>query len=248
MSEQSAIHVGADRARTGQQTGSGRRVKPDASRRRRRSLTGAGLTRLAGLHWPGRDQPRLQETPMSHIDAPPTARQLGYLRALANATATTFTYPATRAQASREIDRLRRIDTAPPAREEQQADAQAISYASAVAPEELEGYGSSATWRLTVAPAARRSPGTLELARYTVAGQARVLCAERSRSSARITDRPRSGAGRSYVVESDLRQDDAEHALGALVADYLAQARELGEVPMASAAVRQMLGTAGADA
>ena len=40
----------------GQQTGSRRRVKPCASRRLRRSLTGQGLTRLAGLLWPGRAQ------------------------------------------------------------------------------------------------------------------------------------------------------------------------------------------------
>src|SRR5438132_12835852 len=37
-----------------------RRVKPRASRRLRRSLTGRGLTRLAGLPWPGRARPRPQ--------------------------------------------------------------------------------------------------------------------------------------------------------------------------------------------
>ena len=38
---------------------------------------------------------------------PPTAKQLAYLRALANRAGQTFIYPRTRAQASREIERLR---------------------------------------------------------------------------------------------------------------------------------------------
>jgi hypothetical protein len=42
---------------------------------------------------------------------PPTAKQLAYLRALANRTGQTFTYPRTCAQASQQIQRLR---TAPP--------------------------------------------------------------------------------------------------------------------------------------
>ena len=40
--------------------------------------------------------------------AKPTSRQLNYLRALANRTGQTFTYPRTRREASREIERLKR--------------------------------------------------------------------------------------------------------------------------------------------
>ena len=49
----------------------------------------------------------------------------------------------------------------------------------------------------------------------------------------RITDRPASGTGRSYLVERECEQDGYS-ALKALVADYVEQSRELDEVPMAS--------------
>jgi hypothetical protein len=39
----------------------------------------------------------------------PTAKQLAYLRALAARTATTFAYPRSRGEASREIDRLHQL-------------------------------------------------------------------------------------------------------------------------------------------
>ena len=42
--------------------------------------------------------------------APPTRKQLAYLRSLANRSATTFTYPRTSAQASAEIKRLQRLE------------------------------------------------------------------------------------------------------------------------------------------
>ncbi len=40
---------------------------------------------------------------------PPSARQLNYLKALANRTGQTFTYPATSSDASREIQRLKTV-------------------------------------------------------------------------------------------------------------------------------------------
>ncbi|HEY4894761.1 MAG TPA: hypothetical protein VII01_01610 [Solirubrobacteraceae bacterium] len=186
--------------------------------------------------------------------AAPTQRQLRYLRVLASATATTFVSPATRAQASRQIDRLRKIDRAPHGSGLPEADtgAEQLAYATAVHPDEVEGYGSSATWRVTAPPAAPPARAMSiradeELARYTVSAGERVLCSERIRGGARITDRPGSGSGRSYLVERDL-EDEQGAARDALVLDYVGQAHRLDQVPMASAAVRQMLGVPGAHA
>src|SRR5271167_4348158 len=61
------------------------RVKPCALRRLRRSLTGQGLTRLAGPLWPGRAQPRpegetnepLSKRPTSQPQAAALPAQLG---------------------------------------------------------------------------------------------------------------------------------------------------------------------------
>jgi hypothetical protein len=248
MSERTVIHVVFDRTPECQQTGFRWRVKPHAARRLRRSLTGRGLTRLAGLLWPGRGQPQQKETEMSSPShTAPTERQLRYLRVLASATATTFESPATRAEASRQIDRLRKIERAPhtSALLEADVDVERLAYATAVHPDEVDGYGSSARWRVTAPPGvpeARAHAGreTQELARYKVSAGERVLFSERGAGGARITDRPASGTGRSYVVERDL-VDEGGAAREALLADYVRQARRLDEVPMASAALRQML-------
>jgi hypothetical protein len=83
---------------------------------------------------------------------PPTAAQLRYLRGLAVATGTTFTPPRTRAQASREIDRLktRPVDAhADRARERHQVQAdlaQAPQDAVRFRREETSGYGSNCQW------------------------------------------------------------------------------------------------------
>ncbi len=76
-----------------------------------------------------------------------------------------------------------------------------------------------------------------ELARYSVGDRERVLYGQRIDGCVRITDRPASGEGRSYVVERELEQD-GHGALKALVVDYLDQARELDDVPMAASAMR----------
>jgi len=72
-----------------------------------------------------------------------------------------------------------------------------------------------------------------ELARYHVSSGERVLYGQRVNGCVRITDRPASGAGRSYLVERECEQDGYS-ALQALVSDYIEQSRELDDVPMAS--------------
>lgn len=80
----------------------------------------------------------------------PTARQLRYLRNLAVRTGTTFTYPATRSDASHEIARLRGLgsDPATHSLEGRGPDAESLVYATAPHPSEISGFGSSATWRV----------------------------------------------------------------------------------------------------
>jgi hypothetical protein len=79
----------------------------------------------------------------------PTSRQLAYLKALAQQTATSFAYPRDRSDASREIVRLRQL--APPTGGER-GDAQRADdsggevYGTAPASGEIAGYGSTATW------------------------------------------------------------------------------------------------------
>ena len=72
------------------------------------------------------------------------------------------------------------------------------------------------------------------------AGVERVLYGQRIDGVVRITDRPASGPGRSYLIETGLEQDGYA-ALKALVADYVRQAARLGAVPMASSVARQTL-------
>ena len=170
----------------------------------------------------------------------PTARQMAYLRTLAMQTGTTFSSPRTREDASREIARLKRLKARRGRHVEVAArtDGAEQLYPTAVQPHEVSGYGSSATWRTAApAPASRPSQARVgeltELARYEAAGCERVLYGQRIDGHVRVTDRPATGAGRSYLVERGLEQDGYA-ALMALVADYTAQARELGEVPMAS--------------
>jgi hypothetical protein len=82
----------------------------------------------------------------------PTTKQLAYLRALAHRTGQTFTLPATRADASRDIRRLR--EATPSSRQELGEERRAIRDAlsvgdgarAAVRDEEITGYGSSCEW------------------------------------------------------------------------------------------------------
>ena len=180
----------------------------------------------------------------------PTSRQLNYLRALANRTGQTFTYPTTVAEASREIEQAgpARHAVGQPADRprDRRRDRLRRRRCHTGAELEVSGHGSSATWahhREPHPPAAtrpmnRRPLPTVgqrtELARYTVAGGERVLYGQRVDGVVRVTDRPAQPGGRSYLVERELERD-GNGALDALVVDYLAQAQKLATVPMSVA-------------
>jgi hypothetical protein len=81
-------------------------------------------------------------------------------------------------------------------------------------------------------PASRPIVGErIELARYTAAGAERVLYGQRIDGIVRVTDRPATGAGRSYLVERELHR---KAELDALIADYLDQARQHDAIPMST--------------
>ena len=84
---------------------------------------------------------------------PPSARQLNYLKALANRTGQTFTYPRTSRAASREIQRLKKVR--PSSRIELELERLDLTGEQAAREAncdvrvhlgEIEGYGSTATW------------------------------------------------------------------------------------------------------
>jgi hypothetical protein len=82
----------------------------------------------------------------------PTPRQLGYLKALAQRTATSFAYPGNRSEASREIERLRQLPSLAGDRDsvdgrDLDSGLERCAYATALAPGEIVEYGSSASWR-----------------------------------------------------------------------------------------------------
>jgi hypothetical protein len=82
---------------------------------------------------------------------PPTAKQLAYLRALAERTGQTFTRPRTSSEASREIQRLKKAQPMTSAEleiEREIADAvtRGDQDAARFRRSEVTGYGSCATW------------------------------------------------------------------------------------------------------
>ena len=84
-------------------------------------------------------------------DDRPTAKQQRYLRSLAQQTGTSFTPPTTKAEASREIERLKKLSASP--RHEREHDRRAVSAGLAtgssearVREDEVEGYGSNCRW------------------------------------------------------------------------------------------------------
>ncbi len=81
-----------------------------------------------------------------------------------------------------------------------------------------------------------RTGARVELARYTVRGDERVLYGQRVYGVVRVTDVPSVPGGRAYLVERGLEEEgaNANEALQALIADYLRQASILDEVPMAA--------------
>jgi hypothetical protein len=79
-----------------------------------------------------------------------------------------------------------------------------------------------------------------ELTRYRVRGAERILYGQRIDGVVRVTDRPASGPGRSYLIERGLEQDGYA-ALKALVSEYVGQSERLQAVPMATSAVRRAM-------
>ena len=82
----------------------------------------------------------------------PTAQQLAYLRALAQHTGETFTYPQTSTQASEEISRLRqrqpsnRIERAVERREVIRDMQERPREATRIRRDEVRGHGANAHW------------------------------------------------------------------------------------------------------
>lgn len=177
----------------------------------------------------------------------PSERQLRYLRSLALRTATTFAAPASRTEASREIDRLRRLERAPRERGEQQP----LLYATAPHEDEITGFGAETTWRSRapatahcVSPAPR---ATGVLARYALSSGERVILGARGADGLTVSDVPAAGTGAAYTVER-LGSSEAERELRPLLADYLRRAGELDAVPMSGEALGSMLACEPGDA
>lgn len=82
----------------------------------------------------------------------PTRKQLAYLQTLAEQTGTTFSYPATRAEASAEIQRLKAIPRSRAG--DAQRDRRAVQRdltnrpddATAIRDRDVRGYGSKCRW------------------------------------------------------------------------------------------------------
>lgn len=96
-------------------------------------------------------------TPRTRTTNPPTPSQLRYLRDLALKTGRSFAYPGTAAEASREIDRLKRAGRTPAAerrrelRQVRRDIAERRDDAVRVDQEiELVGYGSTGAWSTSV--------------------------------------------------------------------------------------------------
>jgi hypothetical protein len=86
---------------------------------------------------------------MSDHSQPATGKQLAYLRALAHQTGTTFVTPRDGREASREIERLRRLKRRGVRVEQGQVTARDAGYAPAPQSQEIDGWGSTARWRAT---------------------------------------------------------------------------------------------------
>jgi len=165
----------------------------------------------------------------------PTAKQLSYLRTLAQRTGQTFTWPNSTQEASAQIRRLK--GTPASSRLERQIEHKQIADQIASAPadstrvrdDEVHGWGSTATWanqptRAAGAPAAKPPAANVgkrtELARYTTPAGERILVGQRVNGVVHVSDIPASPGGRAYLIERGLEQD-GNSALNALIADYV---------------------------
>jgi hypothetical protein len=173
----------------------------------------------------------------------PKPGQLAYLKALALQTGTTFTAPRTRRQASCEIDRLKDLKATRGIHHEVPRDMDPVEqpYATEQKEGEIIGYGASARRReqtledLAPTPAPKRSEGEpFELGMYeTRAGEKRGLYGIRVNGQPRIIDAAAEGRGRTYTVESEVCEQDGYSEVKGIIAAYIAQAQELGRIPMA---------------
>lgn len=96
---------------------------------------------------PTRD-PQEPQVILNH--APPTRKQLSYLRSLAQRAGQTFVVPRTRAQASNEIRRLKAVRSSGFAFAELEAETVArVAHldTALVRPDEIAGYGADCGWR-----------------------------------------------------------------------------------------------------
>ncbi len=74
----------------------------------------------------------------------------------------------------------------------------------------------------------------MELGRYeTSAGEQRALYGIRIDGKPRIIDAAAEGRGRIYTVEEDLCEKGGAGEVKGLVANYIAEAEQLGRIPMA---------------
>jgi hypothetical protein len=95
-----------------------------------------------------------------------------------------------------------------------------------------------------MSPSQRVRPIRVPIARYEVEEGARLLVAVGRRDAHgdvaidQVVDRPESGVGRSYLVETKIQPGDH---LRSLVADYKRQAAELGHCPMSAEALEVLL-------
>jgi hypothetical protein len=171
-------------------------------------------------------------------------RQLKYLKDLALETGGTFTLPKTGHQASREIDRLKKLKASQGKYVEvhrHHLDPAEQPYATEQKPGETIGYGSSARRgdpappRTAHPPAPRRVEGEpVELGRYeTEMGERRALYGIRIEGKPRIIDAAAEACGRIYTVEEKLREKGGYGEVKAIVEDYIDQAGQLGCIPMA---------------
>jgi hypothetical protein len=75
----------------------------------------------------------------------------------------------------------------------------------------------------------------MELGRYeTTTGEKRALYGIRIEGKPRIIDAAAEGRGRIYTVEEDLVEKGGAGEVKGLVANYIADAEQLGRIPMAS--------------
>jgi hypothetical protein len=191
-------------------------------------------------------------SPLASAPSTATPRQLSYIKQLALQTGTTFTFPKTRRQASCEIERLKGLKASRGRYLETprlDLDPAEQPYATEQKPGEVSGYGSSARRgdpapqgsAPAPAPEQRRAEGEpLELGRYeTSAGEKRALYGIRIEGKPRIIDAAAEGRGRIYTVEEDLCEKGGAGEVKGLVANYIAEAEQLGRIPMAKTPRRE---------